>query len=427
MKSKIFILFLFAFSNQIFSQHEESLMYRYSDQKFVNNQSVVVKRNNNVTLEVEYNPFSSEMEFLIEEEDLHRQSNINANILSLLQQGQELSTTDLNFNINSDFDWQNFKVKGLSMNGLKKEYIQIKNIKSQIEGIIRNKNLSVGEIKAKLEDLNYHQFSNQMNDRENWNFGFNNKIIEYESFLSSINESIDSIKNNSKGLSSEVNVKNEMTISKLIEKNASDLQLIRNVLLEVNNTPDKFVEIIEVKKDITKVKLRFKNIDYFNGTSSGSYETEKVAIIKAKGGWKINNSAALILNNYNSKSKEYFVDENNIVGADDNDFYIPSIGTTVNFYPYSGRNINFGGLIGASVPLQSDFDGLNFLTGLQGIFGGKNRVSLSSGITYGPIQNLKNGLEIGDTFTGDSNNLTRDTYDLGWFMGLSYNIINLVE
>lgn len=148
----------------------------------------------------------------------------------------------------------------------------------------------------------------------------------------------------------------------------------------------------------------------------------------SKGGFKINTGVALTLNNFGSNSKDFYIDENGVVGADKNNYFAPNLSTMINFYPYTGQNFNIGGSFGLSIPISGDSNvkGINFLLGPSLHFGSKSRLSISGGLAYGPVQKLSNGLKEGDTVSfGSIDNYTKDVYDFGYFFGISFSLFDL--
>lgn len=433
-----------------FSSAQEVIVnYKYKNSKFTAKEitdegegdiigTPKVKRNENALLEIEHNPFATKMTVLIEGENLHESANIQSDILSLVGIGNNLSATDLKLNINTKATMNDLfpSSKGANyVNKLNRERQSIESIRNRVIGVLINKNLSVRELKERVKEVvNQQDFikidniEDGVGEAASKIFTYREdlgKIIEAKGSLSQINSSLI---NQGKGESELITGQDLEEAEDLITSNIENMENLEDILVAVSTAENKYIEIIEVDKDVVNVILMFEDSELLKSESNISgNKRESVYKIKAKGGWKINTSAALILNNYSDNSSDYFTDSDNVIGEDKNDFFIPSIGTTINFYPYWTENFNVGGIIGVSVPLQSNFNGLNFLLGGTTIIGNKNNVSLNAGITYGPVQRLRNGLEVGDTFSGDSNNLTREVYETGWFIGLSYKIFNIKD
>ncbi|PHQ28394.1 hypothetical protein [Leeuwenhoekiella nanhaiensis] len=176
------------------------------------------------------------------------------------------------------------------------------------------------------------------------------------------------------------------------------------------------------------------NLKFVQSSFSESQDTDaEVTTIKtrslklfATGGFKINSSVALTLNNFGDKSKDFFISEEGVIGATANDYFIPNLSTMINFYPVIGDNFNVGGSFGLSIPLADDITGVNFLLGPSIFLGSKSRLSLSGGVAYGPVDRLTDGLEAGQTTSLSSlDNFTKKVYDFGYFFGISFSLFDI--
>ncbi|MBT8325289.1 MAG: hypothetical protein KJO96_08320 [Winogradskyella sp.] len=217
----------------------------------------------------------------------------------------------------------------------------------------------------------------------------------------------------------------------------STLQSLSNIeelkslytLLEASNFEQTYD--YELSADKVNIELKFIQSDFSNmldnDDEANTVRTRNIKIF-SKGGFKINTSVALTLNNFGSKSNDYFIDDSSVIGADENNFFVPNLSTLINFYPFMGENFNVGGSFGLSVPISGtgDINGINFLFGPSLFFGSKSRLSLSGGLAYGPVKKLTNGLEVGDTTSFSSiDNFTRNVYDFGYYFGVSFSIFDL--
>ncbi|WP_370391100.1 hypothetical protein [uncultured Winogradskyella sp.] len=187
----------------------------------------------------------------------------------------------------------------------------------------------------------------------------------------------------------------------------------------------------ELSADKVNVELKFVQSEFSNAIDNDNepttLKTRNITML-SKGGFKINTSIAMTLNNFGSNSKDYFIDENSVIGADENDFFVPNLSTMINFYPFMGENFNIGGSFGLSIPISGNdnVNGINFLFGPSMFFGSKSRLSLSGGLAYGPVQKLTNGLEVGDTTSFSSvDNFTKNVYDFGYYFGISFSLFDL--
>lgn len=185
----------------------------------------------------------------------------------------------------------------------------------------------------------------------------------------------------------------------------------------------------EIAADKVNLELKFEQSDFANKLDEEvNITTLKTRHIKlySKGGFKINTSVALTLNNFQSKSYDYFIDENGVIGAEKNNYFIPNLSTLINFYPVISKNFNVGGCFGVSIPIAEGINGINYLFGPSLILGNKSRLALSAGAAFGPVKKLTGGLKVENTTTlNDVNNFTKNVYDFGFYFGVSFNIFNL--
>lgn len=146
----------------------------------------------------------------------------------------------------------------------------------------------------------------------------------------------------------------------------------------------------------------------------------------SRGGFKINTSLAMTLNNFGKKSHDFYISEEGVVGSEANNYFMPNLSTMINFYPMISESFNIGGSFGLSIPLSDNIGGVNFLLGPSIFMGNKNRLAISGGIAYGPVDRLTNGLKVGDTTELRSlENYTKKVYDLGYFVGISFSLFDI--
>ena len=175
--------------------------------------------------------------------------------------------------------------------------------------------------------------------------------------------------------------------------------------------------------DKTSVELKFTAA----GNSAESKELrEREFKLTTKGGWKIDTGVALPLTNFSSSSNDFYIDGEGIIQADKNNNFVPNLGMMINFYPYLSESFNVGGSFGVAIPFTEDFKGINFLLGPSVHIGGKNRFSISGGMAFGPVKKLSTGLETGShTELQSLDDYQKTVYDIGWFIGLSFNLFGL--
>ncbi|MTE28253.1 hypothetical protein [Winogradskyella ouciana] len=219
-------------------------------------------------------------------------------------------------------------------------------------------------------------------------------------------------------------------LNRSTEQSLQNLEVLRSLYttLEASNFEQTYD--YELSADKVNIELKFVQSEFSNSMDSDNTQTTlKKRNIKllSKGGFKINTSVAMTLNNFGSSSNKYYLD-NGVIGADKNDFFVPNLSTMINFYPFMGENFNLGGSFGLSIPISSNetIEGVNFLFGPSMFFGSKSRLSLSGGLAYGPVKQLTNGLSVGDTTNFDNvTDFTRNVYDFGYYFGISFSLFDL--
>jgi hypothetical protein len=211
----------------------------------------------------------------------------------------------------------------------------------------------------------------------------------------------------------------------------NDLKKIQSLysMLEASSFERTYDYLLEADK--VNIELKFVQSDFAQKGSgsdnSGVLKTRNIKLY-SKGGFKVNTGVALTLNNFGSKSQDFYIAEDGTIGADQNDYFTPNLSTMINFYPYTGENFNIGGSFGLSIPISGDNNvkGINFLLGPSLHFGSSSRLSVSGGLAYGPVRKLTNGLQVGDQTTfGSVDNFTKDVYDFGYFFGISFSLFDI--
>lgn len=179
----------------------------------------------------------------------------------------------------------------------------------------------------------------------------------------------------------------------------------------------------QITEDQTEIELKFLSRN--EKDESEEFRTRKIEI-KSRGGIKIDSGIAIPLTNFGSSSKDFYIDQNGVIQGDKNDHFNLNIGLLVNFYPYIGETLNVGGSFGAAVPFSDNLKGINFLLGPSLHFGQENRISISGGAVFGPVEKLYRGATVGETTSLTSlDNYIKSVYDVGWFVGISFNLLGI--
>lgn len=143
-------------------------------------------------------------------------------------------------------------------------------------------------------------------------------------------------------------------------------------------------------------------------------------------GWKVSGSLGLSFGKMAKKTFEYNI-VNDAIVQDELDDFFPSIVSFAHISRKSLKNIQLGGSFGIGFPLQKGggLESLAFFGGPTLFLGKKQKFLISAGLMGAKVQRLSAGFRPGDAFDGSVNILpVRSLYELGYFIGISYDIIN---
>jgi len=414
------------------------------------------KRNGLVTFEIKnLNPFAVDVVTDIKEESL-QQTGDGFNFSSLLGGISSFGGDNLKLNV------QNLPANSSVLSGdksnrgaavankftsLNEVTTNIAALKSSLLSNLINPNLDKQTILQNLKELAAIQEDIRLSDpNKNFYLYLSNleKIVatDKQEIISDVNimskeleQNMDSEKPVSRGeLSAQNAAFNDLqnlvlSLNETTSQTSENLTKIKSLytLLEASSFDKTFDYQIEA--DRVNFELKFVQSDFSesleNNKNATVLKTRNIKIF-SKGGFKINTSVALTMNNFGNNSKEYFISDTGVIGADNNNYYVPNLATLINFFPLLGENVNIGGCFGLSIPISDTAKGINFLFGPSLILGSKNSVSISGGIAYGPTKKLTNGLQIGDeTSLNDIENYTKDVYNFGYFFGISFSLFDI--
>ncbi len=150
--------------------------------------------------------------------------------------------------------------------------------------------------------------------------------------------------------------------------------------------------------------------------------------VNVGGRLRINASAGLTFGQFFQRPLNYFVRDTTIVSEEDDAFF-PALTTFIHFYRQSASNLSIGGSFGVGFAL-TDSDNIkspSFYLGPSFIIGKGERLVLSGGIVGARVRQLTNGFEVGDTVDFFQEFDTKHSYELGYFIGLSFNLLPSVN
>jgi hypothetical protein len=148
--------------------------------------------------------------------------------------------------------------------------------------------------------------------------------------------------------------------------------------------------------------------------------------IPVHGGLKINTSVGLSFGQFFNRPVSYFVQDSTIK-AQDLDEFTPMLTSFFHFYLQSPRQCTIGGSLGVGLPIVggNGQQSIHFFFGPSLIIGQGERVVITGGVLGGRKERLANGYEVGDQFASDFSAVpTTSNYELGFFLGLSFNLLS---
>lgn len=470
------LLFIFAFIavQSVFAQDKYRVIYDYATEEVsyyhLNKNNMIddtlsrpkFKKNSLIEVKLKnVNPFAVDVKTDIKEEAIHETSG-GFNFGSLL--GGINSFGDLQTNINTPTLNDNLFTRGVSSRGdsiVKSRGQEISSKISELNALKSDINVMKTTLMSGLLNPNMNKDSIIQNLKKSANkirdIRLEDPNDSFYSFIASVDKVV---KEDTEQIDAEIStIKNEIEMSfnndetlsrgslNAQSNNYSNLQKLLSTLddtsVKTSETLTKIQELYAsleassfeqtydylIEADKVNIALQFVQSPFAMDNDLDNTQAtlkERNLNLFSTGGVKINTSVALTLNNFGDKAQDYFIDENNTINAEVTSNFIPNLATMINFYPVISENFNIGGSFGLSIPITNDIKGVNFLLGPSIFMGSKNRVSLSAGAAYGPVNTLTNGLEVGDETTIlDIDNYTKTVYDFGYYFGVSFSLFDI--
>lgn len=449
---------LLIFSLNIQAQNKYKVVYDYQNDvttyyRMSSNNTVLdtidkpkFKKNSLVEVQLKnVNPFAVQVTADIKEDMIHKTGG-GFNFGSLLSGFGGMAGGQLKLNPqNLPEDEKVFsrgKSRGASdLQGLNDIITNVNAIKSSLRADMGNPNMNKEKIMENLKSLASKIDDSRLGD-PNDNFylfltTLDRIVLEYklkiDSEINKMYSEVDSVANvsASRGETTSAYQSLQQTKSGLEEstgKAAADIDDIGSLYKSLEASSFGVTYDYQMTADNLDMQLKFKPTEFEAGASTSSSANIKTRNIKiySTGGFNINTSVALVMTNFGSKSNDFYINEEGIIQAEKNDYFVPSLGAMVNFYPMITESFNIGGSFGLGIPIMDEIKGMNFLIGPAIFLGSANRVSLTGGIAFGPVTKLTNGLKIGEATTvGSLDNYKKTVYDFGYFFGMSFSIFNL--
>ena len=179
---------------------------------------------------------------------------------------------------------------------------------------------------------------------------------------------------------------------------------------------------VQAEGDEVQVDIEVLRSDDSFGPTRYKRLSQKIPV---SGGWKVSGGLAL---NYgvlvNTPYSYTLID--NVIVADELDAFTPTIASLAHVYKQTTRNVNLGGSFGIGFPLFGGTSGqtISFFLGPTVILGKQQKFLISGGLMGAKVNRLSSGFMPGDVIESTINGIpTNDRYELGDFIGISYDLI----
>ncbi|MBX2877880.1 MAG: hypothetical protein KTR30_37520, partial [Saprospiraceae bacterium] len=207
--------------------------------------------------------------------------------------------------------------------------------------------------------------------------------------------------------------------SELKNWDIKDLMSVRYTYEELKNHPFAYTYTFTPKEDEVKLKITLSPND---SAKVKNLKKKEIAPIEfpTYGGIKVNASVGISFGGYFDRPQNYYSRDGQI-RAEDGDAFLPIVTSFIHFYRQGQGSVSLGGSFGLGVAIGGETSGQTYFLGPSIILGKGQRVVISTGLMGGRIQRLGQDFEVGDNFD-ESNVPTRRVYEMGYFLGFSFNL-----
>jgi hypothetical protein len=183
-----------------------------------------------------------------------------------------------------------------------------------------------------------------------------------------------------------------------------------------------FTYAVNTEPDLSYLKLQlFPRIDSLSKDTMVQYFE-----IKGKKQMKIRNSVGVAFSYFKANDRKYFINSDSVISQSRSNLFNPIVATFIHFYGGQSSGFRWGGNFGVGIPLTGDKKEINFMLGLSTAFGQNEPIMLSFGLIGGKTSKLTNGYMLGQkTKITDPDKLVSSSYDLGGYVGISFNLSTL--
>lgn len=286
-----------------------------------------------------------------------------------------------------------------SWTGLRQEYAQTLNLYAGKLEVLKLNSFALQQPKFNFESLELDPFR-----------------AATQKFVSNAEKNLQTYRANAVMLDTVLNGVKKLDLNTLLELHTDYIVLKEN----------DFSHVSRHKADGDKLDFRiaFTPVDSVKISGVATKQVAPIEVI-VYGGLQIKGGIGLSFGGYFERPGEYFV-RDSFIQSSSKETFSPILTSFVHFYSQSRGGASFGGSFGVGIPIGggSGLESLTFLLGPSLIVGRNQGVVLSAGLMGGKVNQLSGGYAVGDRFDADAGLLpTKSAYQLGYFLGVSFNLI----
>jgi len=214
------------------------------------------------------------------------------------------------------------------------------------------------------------------------------------------------------------------------ELSTPDFQSLANLRVTaeeiLNNTFTQTFRITAVK-DLTHIRInKFSKLGPNVGGGYDSHNQQPTITIPTVGGLKTMASVGFSFSQFFDKEQRFSTKNDKII-TEEADNFQPIITSYFHFFPHTTGNFTLGGSFGIGLPIlgQDRNASANFSLGVSLLFGKAEKLVLTGGLMGGRKAVLGKDYQVGDEFFERDTPLPLDyPYDMGFFVGISFNLLS---
>jgi hypothetical protein len=201
------------------------------------------------------------------------------------------------------------------------------------------------------------------------------------------------------------------------------ISALRTTYIELNNNSFSKTYRQTATGEKLRMKVKLSPIDSLQRLGIKTLELTPVEV-SVFGGMRVRASVGLNFGRFIQKPQSYFV-RDSVLQSGNIDAFVPVMTSFVHFYAPSRKAVSVAGSFGVGFPLGggNNIQSISFFLGPSLLFGKSERIILNAGIMGGKVERLTQGYKVGDRYTPDANvALTNAVYELGYYLGVSFNL-----